>query len=92
MNPMSAPLSLALQYLIVAVAVAVSGWVVLRKQFPAAERRLRIALAMPLVRESRPAWLRGLGRRIAPTPRTTAGGACGGCDGCESGKDGPARS
>jgi hypothetical protein len=91
MSAMSITVSLALQYATVALAVAVSLWVVLRKQFPSAERRLRIALATPLVREARPAWLRGLGRRIAPTPRTTAGDACSGCDGCETGKDGPAR-
>jgi hypothetical protein len=84
-------LSLVLQYVAIVIAVAVSAWVVLRKQFPSAERRLRIALAAPLVREGRPAWLRGLGRRIAPAPRAAAdGGACGGCNGCETGNDRPA--
>ncbi|MBP6749197.1 MAG: hypothetical protein KA144_06125 [Xanthomonadaceae bacterium] len=75
---------LALQYLIVAAAVAISAWVVLRKQLPRLERRLRIALAAPLVREARPHWLRALGRRIAPTPLNAATGACGGCDRCET--------
>ncbi|TXI47770.1 MAG: hypothetical protein E6Q50_12915 [Lysobacter sp.] len=78
-------LSLALQYPIVALAVAISAWVVLRKQFPRAERRLRIALAAPLVRETRPRWLRAVGRRIAPPPIAAASGACGGCDRCETG-------
>lgn len=78
-------LSLALQYAIVALAVAISAWVVLRKQFPRAERRLRIALAAPLVRETRPRWLRAVGRRIAPPPIAAASGACGGCDRCETG-------
>jgi hypothetical protein len=55
--------------------------VVLRKQAPALERKLRIALALPLVREGRPAWLRAIGRRIAP-PVKTADAGCGGCDGC----------
>lgn len=78
-------LPLALQYLIVAAAVAISAWVVLRKQWPRVERRLRIALAAPLVREARPQWLRALGRRIAPAPLNAATGACGGCDRCETG-------
>jgi len=77
--------SLALQYVIVAVAVLVSAWVVFRKQAPAAARRLRIALALPLVREGRPAWLRALGKRIAPAPTAGAGG-CAGCDACDDGK------
>lgn len=76
--------SLALQYLIVAIAVLVSAWVVFRKQAPGAARRLRIALALPLVREGRPAWLRALGKRIAPAPKVTGG--CTGCDGCDDGK------
>jgi hypothetical protein len=74
--------SLMLQYIVIAIAVAVSAWVVLKKQFPGGERRLRIALAIPLVRETRPAWLRAIGRRIAPVSHTGAEG-CGGCDGCE---------
>ncbi len=76
--------SLALQYLIVTIAVLVSAWVVFRKQAPGAARRLRIALALPLVREGRPAWLRALGKRIAPAPK--AAGGCAGCDGCDDGK------
>jgi hypothetical protein len=82
--------SLVLQYIAVIIAVMVSAWVVLRKQFPSAERRVRIALATPLVREARPAWLRAVGRRIAPTPRVAADGGCGGCNGCETGNDRPA--
>ena len=39
---MSPQLSLALQYIVIALAVAVSAWVVLKKQFPDAVRRLRI--------------------------------------------------
>lgn len=84
---MSPQAALALQYLIVAIAVAVSAWVVFRKQAPNAARRLRIALALPLVREARPAWMRALGRRIAPTAQDAAG-ACGGCTGCEPAKRG----
>ncbi len=77
MSPQGA---LTLQYLIVAIAVAISAWVVFRKQAPNAARRLRVALALPLVREGRPEWVRTLGRRIAPPARKSD--ACGGCDGC----------
>ncbi|MFT4257569.1 MAG: hypothetical protein QM599_11500 [Pseudoxanthomonas sp.] len=73
--------SLLLQYGVIALAVIVSAWVVAKKQFPGSLRKLRIALALPLLREGRPAWLRALGRRIAPEARTTRGG-CGGCDNC----------
>lgn len=77
---MSFSLPLPLQYAVIAAAVAVSAWVVLRKQAPNVERRLRIALAVPLVREGRPAWMRSLGRKLAPMPKTASD--CGGCDGC----------
>jgi hypothetical protein len=73
----------ALQYPIVAIAVAVSARVVLRKQAPSLERRLRIALALPLVREGRPAWMRAIGRCIAPRAQAAQVG-CGGCNGCET--------
>ena len=80
---MSPQLSLTLQYLLIALAVTVSAWVVFRKQAPNAARSLRIALALPLLRDGRPAWLRAFGKRIAPAP-TRAGDGCGGCDsGCK---------
>ena len=74
---------LLLQYAVIAAAVLASAWFVLRTRAPATTRRLRIALALPLVREGRPAWLRALGRRIAP-PATGQGAVdcktdCGGC-------------
>lgn len=73
---------LALQYVVVAAVVALSAAMVLRRQFPAATRRLRVALAIPLVREGRPGWMRAMGRRIAPA--VIAGGqGCGGCGGCD---------
>jgi hypothetical protein len=78
---MSPQLSLTLQYVVIALAVVVSAWVVFRKQAPDAARRLRIALALPLVREGRPAWLRALGKRLAPVPASSADG-CGGCNDC----------
>ena len=78
-------LPLTLQYLVIAIAVTVCAWVVFRKQAPNAARRLRIALALPMVREGRPAWLRAFGRRIAPAPTAGADG-CGGCNSCDTGR------
>lgn len=75
------PAGLLLQYSIVALAVLVSVAVVMQKQFPNATRRLRIALALPLLRVGRPAWLRALGRKLAP-PGQGGGKDCGGCNGC----------
>lgn len=74
--------SLAIQYAIVAVAVLLSAWVVAVKQFPHAMRRARIAIAMPLLRDARPAWMRWIARRIAPASSVPSGSACGGCDSC----------
>lgn len=84
---MDASLSLTLQYAVIAVAVLVSAWVVFRKQAPNAARRLRIALAVPLVREGRPEWVRALGRKIAPAPKSAADGCGAACGGCDSSKD-----
>lgn len=72
---------LLVQYLIIAVAVLVSAWVVLKKQAPGTVRKLRGALALALLKPGRGAWLQALGRKIAP-PATGGGGACGGCDSC----------
>ncbi len=70
------------QYLIVALAVLASVAVVMRKQFPNATRRLRIAIALPLLREGAPGWMKSIGRRIAPAPRANAA-HCAGCDSCD---------
>ena len=76
---------LLLQYVVIAVAVAASLAYVVRRQFPAAVRRARIACAVPLVREGRAPWLRRVGLWIAPEPRTGAGGddGCGSCKACK---------
>ncbi|WP_454831358.1 DUF6587 family protein [Pseudoxanthomonas wuyuanensis] len=73
---------LLLQYLAIAAAVLISVWVVANKQFPGGMRKLRIALALPLLREGRAAWLRVIGRWIAP-PGRAADTACGGCNNCD---------
>ncbi|KGM54816.1 hypothetical protein N800_01770 [Lysobacter daejeonensis GH1-9] len=70
------------QYVVITLAVVLSAWFVLKRQFPGAVRKLRLAMAVPLVREGRPAWMRRLGKRIAP-PVKSIGGSCGGCDGCD---------
>lgn len=74
--------SLLLQYLVVALAVVFSAWIVMKKQFPNATRKLRIAIAIPLVREGQPSWLRALGKRIAPPAKAAAHCGNDGCDGC----------
>lgn len=73
---------LLLQYGAIALAVLVSAWVVMRKQFPRATRSLRIACALPLLRTGRPRWMHALGRIVAPAAGA-AGETCDGCSGCE---------
>jgi len=72
---------LLLQYIVIALAVLASAWVVLKKQFPGTVRRLRGMLALQLLRPARADWLQALGRRVAP-PASGDSGACGGCDNC----------
>jgi hypothetical protein len=73
---------LLVQYIVIALAVLASIAVVMHKQFPNATRRLRIAAALPLLRQGRPAWMHAMGRSIAPAPK--AGGRdCDGCDSCD---------
>lgn len=79
MTPMTA--SLAVQYIVIAIAVLLSAWVVMKKQFPQAMRRARVAVAVWLLRDGRPRWLQPLARRLAPVTIDPVG-ACGGCDGC----------
>jgi hypothetical protein len=71
-----------LQDAVVMLVVLLALWMFVRRQFPAAVRRARIALAVPLVREGRAAWLQRLGRWIAP-PSAGGGAGCGGCNGCD---------
>jgi hypothetical protein len=74
--------SLLLQYAVIALAVLLSVWVVAKKQFPGSVRKLRVALALPLLRESKPAWMRRFGFWISPVGNAEAT-ACGGCNNCE---------
>ena len=72
---------LLVQYTVIALAVVLSAVYVARRQFPAAVRRLRVLVALPMVRDGKPRWLQRLGRTIAP-PAQGAAGSCGGCNGC----------
>ena len=64
---------LLLQYLIIALAVLVSAWVVLKKQFPGVLRKLRGLLALWLVKPQRSPRLQAWGRRLAPPAASAAG-------------------
>ena len=70
------------QYAVIVLVVMASVLIVMRSQFPTATRKLRIAMALPMLREGMPGWMKGLGRRIAPLPRG-GGNGCGGCDSCD---------
>ena len=74
--------SLLLQYLVIGLAVLASALHVASSRFPAGMRRLRVAMALPLLRTGRAPWLRALGRWIAPLPSAMAGDGCGGCNSC----------
>jgi len=65
------------QEFIVALLVLAAAAFVLHDRAPVLSRRLRVAMAVPLVREGRPAWMKRVGRWIAP-PRLASQG-CGGC-------------
>lgn len=70
------------QYLVITLVAIISVVIVARSQFPAATRKLRIAIALPLLRDGMPGWTQSLGRRLAPAPRG-GGTGCGGCDSCD---------
>ena len=70
---------LLLQQALVGLAVVASAVYVFVTRFPAQFRRLRIGLALVLLRSPH-AFASRLGRRLAPAPTATR---CGGCDGCD---------
>jgi len=76
--------SLILQYLIIALMVLASVWVVLKKQFPGTVGRLKSRLAQWLLKPQRSAKIQALGRRLAPPVQL--GSTCGGCDSCPPGR------
>ena len=74
---------LLLQYLAVALAVVLSAGYVVLSRFPGTVRRLRVALALPLLRAENARPLRALGRWLAPRPSVPADACGSGCDGCD---------
>lgn len=72
---------LLIQYGVIVLAVLASALYVLNRQLPRQMRRLRVVLAVPLVREGRPRWLVAIGHWAAPAAAGSSN-ACGGCDGC----------
>jgi hypothetical protein len=74
-------MSLVFQYAVIGMAVLLAALFVWRTRFPRSWRAMRIAIAIPLLREGRPGWMKSLGRRIAPAS-ALASGECGGCNGC----------
>ncbi|WP_308427806.1 DUF6587 family protein [Cognatilysobacter bugurensis] len=72
----------ALQHTLIAAAATASAGYLVRRQWPGAVDRLRLAAASRLLRAGHA----GLARRLAPTPSASAG-ACGSCNGCGPGGD-----
>ena len=72
---------LLMQDVLIALAVVASVGFIAQRQFPAGMRRLRIACAVPLVREGRAPWLQRVGRTLAPPSASVK--TCGGCNGCD---------
>ncbi len=68
-------MALWLQYLVVGAVVVLALWIFVKKQMPGTLRKVRLALAAPLVREGRPGWMRSLARRIAPPSRGSGASA-----------------
>jgi hypothetical protein len=73
--------SLLAQWLLIGLAVLASVVHVARVRFPDAVAAARRALTLFLLRDGRAAWLRRVGRAIAPAPRVAlpVAGGCGGC-------------
>lgn len=71
------------QNLVVGAIVFACAWSALRHLAPRLCARVQRRVALWLVRESHPAWMRRMALRVQPA--ADAGGACGGgaCSGCE---------
>lgn len=74
-----------IETLLLALLFFASLLVVWRVVLPGSLRRARTDLALSLLTPARPAWIKRLGRRIAPRPRPGAGGQGPGCGGCGGG-------
>ncbi|HHW4679011.1 MAG TPA: DUF6587 family protein [Xylella sp.] len=75
--------SLLLQYVVIALAVLVSVFVVVRRHFPVTWSRVCRVLGLYLTRPRRPVWVQRLGHRLVPKMRRA--GACDRCGDCNLG-------
>lgn len=78
---------LLLETLLLALVFFASLLAVWRAVHPDSLRRARTDLALALLAPARPAWIKRLGRWIAPRPRagtSSPGAGCGGCGGDSS--------
>ncbi len=78
-------MSHGLQLALIALVIAWSAAVVLRRLMPRALWQAQARLSYALERPGRPAWLRWIGRTVRPALRVSAaacGAGCGRCKGC----------
>lgn len=78
-------MSHGLQLALIALVLAWSAAVVLRRLMPRALWQAQARLSYALERPGRPAWLRWIGRAVRPALRVSAaacGAGCGRCKGC----------
>ena len=73
---------LLLQYAVIGLAVLLSAGYVVKRQLPGPIRKLRIACAVPLLREGRGPWVQALGRWAAPAATGTGAACATDCGGC----------
>ncbi len=76
--------SMLAQWLLVSLVLVASVVYLAHRQWPEWFALLRRSLVIWALRPVRPAWVRGVGRWLAPAP-TVGGlldGSCGGCSGC----------
>jgi len=68
---------------IIALVVAVSAWVAVRKLLPKTSARWLARVSASLNREGRGSFSRSLGRRLQPATATgSCGDGCGSCNSC----------
>lgn len=73
---------LLFETLLLALVFFASLLVVWRAVHPGSLRRARTDLALALLAPARPAWIKRIGRWIAPRPRAGISGPGAGCGGC----------
>jgi hypothetical protein len=71
-----------IETLLLALLFFASLLIAWRTLYPDSLRRARTDLALALLSPARPAWVKRLGRTLAPRPRPGMPGQGGGCGGC----------